>query len=370
MKVGVGNQTLVRCLNLFATLIMIGATAGTMVFFEGRTADDVASVDASAVASLYAQDFMDPLSIGYGFVLTIIGKIFEWVTDKFLEAMNYRYRKDYNDARAKRLFFFNCVNFYLPLGYVAFFRERSADNKPFLALFSMLFIIFVIDQLKEVLIRLCKPRLFCYRRDIDKLHESYEDKFKLKPHKMNSARHLMRKKIEYQIRVNDAQMDPETDTGEETSALVMQFGYVCLFSNVFPMAAFFAYVSNLLTMSSLMQEFRIKKRTMPEISLGIGIYADQLDLLSQAAVCINVAICYFTSDSTHTLLVKDWSNNKLSALHYLMVFVAIEHALYIAKMFIRVAAQGETDKYLERQRINELHIASYDRQKVIKMRQI
>lgn len=187
---------------------------------------------------------------------------------------------------------------------------------------------------------------------------------------MNNPRHLMRKKIEYQIRVNDAQMDAEGDTGEETMALVMQFGYVCLFSNVFPMAPFFAYLSNLLTMRSLMHEFRIKKRTMPEISLGIGIYADQLDLLSQAAVCINVSLCYFTSDSTKKLLIEDWSNNKLTALQYLMVFIGIEHALYIAKMGIRMLSQGDTNKYLNKQRINELHIASYERQKVMKLREI
>lgn len=159
MKISVGSMRLVKICNGFVTLIMIGLTACTMVFFESQTSDDIAAVDASTIASVYSQDFMDPLSIGYGFVLTIIGKIFEWVTDKFLDAMNYRYRKDYNDARAKRLFLFNCVNFYLPLGYVAFFRGRSTDNKPFLALFSMLFIIFVIDQLKDGLIRLLGPMI-------------------------------------------------------------------------------------------------------------------------------------------------------------------------------------------------------------------
>lgn len=293
---------------------MMGMTAGTMIYFENRTSDDISTVDASTIVSQYSQDFLDPMSIFYGLVLMIIGNIYEWITDKFLDAMNYRYRKDYNDARAKRLFFFNCLNNFLPLLYVAFFRDKTGDNKPFLALFSMLFIVFVIDQLKDTSFRLCKPIFMCYRRDIDKLHASYEDKFKLKPHKMNNPRHLMRKKIEYQIRVNDAQMDADNDTGEETMALVMQFGYVCLFSNVFPMAAFFAYISNMLTMKSIMQEFQIKKRTMPEISLGIGIYASMLDLLSQAAVCINVALCYYNSEATSNLVIKEWSNNKLSAL--------------------------------------------------------
>ena len=46
MKVSVGSYTCLKISNVIVTLIMIGLTAGTMVFFENQTSDDIASVDA------------------------------------------------------------------------------------------------------------------------------------------------------------------------------------------------------------------------------------------------------------------------------------------------------------------------------------
>lgn len=170
-KKAIGNKKAVKCANLLFTILSIGATAGTMVFFENATADDIASVDAETIIAQYQQDFFDPMSVVYGFTLTIISKIYEWITDKFIDAMNFRYRKDHNDARAQQVFFFNCVNMFLPLCYVAFFRPKDKGNKPFMALFSMLFIIFVIDSLKDALIRLLKPIICCTRSEVGKLLE-------------------------------------------------------------------------------------------------------------------------------------------------------------------------------------------------------
>lgn len=177
---------------------------------------------------------------------------------------------------------------------------------------------------------------------------------------------MERRKIGLQIRINDEQMEDEVNTGEETMNLVMQFGYVCLFSNVFPLASFFAWLANFMTYHSILQEFRIKRRSIPEVSLGIGIYTDLLEILSQSAVFLNVAICYFTSDNTINLLLG-WSNKTLTPVQTLMIFVGVEHLIYALKVLIRIFSKDTEDRFLDAQRVNEIHIEKYDQMKSLLM---
>ena len=54
----------------------------------------------------------------------------------------------------------------------------------------------------------------------------------------------MKDKIRQQVLVNNELAECDTDIAGELMELVMQFGYVCLFSPVFPMAGFVCLVAN------------------------------------------------------------------------------------------------------------------------------
>ena len=62
----------------------------------------------------------------------------------------------------------------------------------------------------------------------------------------------------------------ENSTAEAFNDLIIQFGYISLFSVAFPPAALFCYACNMITMKSIMSEFKYKQRQLPEISIGIG----------------------------------------------------------------------------------------------------
>jgi len=61
---------------------------------------------------------------------------------------------------------------------------------------------------------------------------------------------------------------------------VMQFGYIVMFSSVFPLAAFFCFMFNGLVLISVLNEFKHKRRIMPEISVGIGRFLTMIEFLS------------------------------------------------------------------------------------------
>ena len=91
-------------------------------------------------------------------------------------------------------------------------------------------------------------------------------------------------------------MENEGNISEVYMELVMQFGYITLFSTVFPLAALACYFCNLITMSSILNEFKFKKRSLPEISIGIGHFLYMIELISFATVIVNAAIAIYTSD--------------------------------------------------------------------------
>ena len=87
----------------------------------------------------FASDFVDPKAVGYGFLLQAFGMIFESVSRTFLDQYNYRFKKDYNDALSQEVFYFFCVNKYLPLMYIAFYVQS------YLTLFSTLLTLVILD---------------------------------------------------------------------------------------------------------------------------------------------------------------------------------------------------------------------------------
>lgn len=61
--------------------------------------------------------------------------------------------------------------------------------------------------------------------------------------------------------------------------LVMQFGYVSLFSTVFPLTPVFVLAFNQVTLKAINLEFEFEKRCIPEVSIGIGKCLDMIDLI-------------------------------------------------------------------------------------------
>jgi hypothetical protein len=144
--------------------------------------------------------------------------------------------------------------------------------------------------------------------------------------------------------------------------LVMQFGYISLFSTVFPLAAFVSYVSNSLTLKSIYLEFELEKRSIPEISIGIGKCLDMIELIQFVSVIVNCALIYFTNDASEKFLAPRLfrSDDPATDMLYFCLFaVFVEHALILLRMGIAELLEDK-DRFFEKRRLNDVHTQAHE----------
>jgi hypothetical protein len=149
--------------------------------------------------------------------------------------------------------------------------------------------------------------------------------------------------------------DKEADVQGEMMELVMQFGYITLFSTVFPLAAFVCYIANCFNLKSIKMELDLKRRSLPSVSIGIGVYLEMLEFLSNLSVAINFGIAYFTSHDTREFFVESSGMDKL---RFAFMVVGVEHGIYLLKIFLREIVQKfvfkDQEQLDEDKRINNL----------------
>lgn len=145
--------------------------------------------------------------------------------------------------------------------------------------------------------------------------------------------------------------EKEADINGQLMDVVMQFGYVTFFSTVFPLAAFVMLMLNLMTLNTISMEIDLKRRSLPSVSVGIGVFITMLEFISQAAVAINVALAYFTSHDTRDFLNEATG---LGDLNFFILLVGVEHGLYFLKLVLRQCLSDGAERYEDEQRINNL----------------
>ena len=77
--------------------------------------------------------------------------------------------------------------------------------------------------------------------------------------------------------------------------LVKQFGYIVLFSNVFPLASLMSFISNGIQVTSQIKNLTYLRRFRAEPSNGLGSWMDCLENLCQYSIIANCMSVYLTS---------------------------------------------------------------------------
>lgn len=108
-------------------------------------------------------------------------------------------------------------------------------------------------------------------------------------------------KVESQVQFNYVMEPNDLDIVAEYMDITMQFAMVALFANVLPVASLLCVLVNFLKLQAIKQEFRYKRRSVPELSFGIGQFLGILDFVSYLAVLINVLISYLASLRFHEI---------------------------------------------------------------------
>lgn len=99
----------------------------------------------------------------------------------------------------------------------------------------------------------------------------------------------------YQIK-RDLVLDPNPpDIINNYMELVVQFGFIVLFSVVFPLAAPLSLIANLIQLDTQKQNMIYSRRFKAEIANGIGPWLEILSVISKIAVIVNMGCLFFTS---------------------------------------------------------------------------
>lgn len=106
--------------------------------------------------------FVDPMTVLYGFYLEVLNFINSYVVEWFTKQYNYQYQKDYNDQYQLQMFMFSFIIYYMPMMYIAFWKFN------FFALYSLMFTVVVIEQLKKIFFR-----IFCINLRNSKKQQTY-----------------------------------------------------------------------------------------------------------------------------------------------------------------------------------------------------
>lgn len=90
----------------------------------------------------------------------------------------------------------------------------------------------------------------------------------------------------------------EEDIPEGYMEILKQFGYVAMFSQVFPLAGILALVERFLALGKVILLFGNQRRMEPSISIGAGIFLTLLELMGIVSVFVNSLLIYYTSPKT------------------------------------------------------------------------
>ncbi|CAF4960441.1 unnamed protein product, partial [Rotaria sp. Silwood1] len=292
-------------------------------------------------------------------VTTIFDDVYKsvcrWLTDR----ENYREQRVHDNQMIAKMFACACVNSYLSVFYIAFFTHK------YIRLADQLITIFVIKQfwghVKEaiipyivsntrlsVLIQLSKKEQIRYaeRKDLN-------NKLKIILEQWNNSKQI--KTINnisttYSFISHDSIPNFETlslsqaeieclqpkwpDLYEDYLEIVIQFGYIIFLSTLFPLAAFFSLLSNIIEIrADAFKLCMICQRPFSQRVKDIGHWQKIMEYMVIAAIIVNCIFC-----SIRGVFRRMLPDLPFAAEIFLLV--CIEHLLIIICKIIRSSIEN------------------------------
>lgn len=232
------------------------------------------------------------MNVGYSYIACILT---EWE--------NHKHQESFENHRITKLLLLQFVNNFISMGYIAFYEGDLNFLK------WQICIMMVINQLFNQLQGTMLPFLLKqYRKTFKGKNMSYPPRIQ---------------KI-----LEQREMWSYQGTYDDYLELFIQFGYVFLFSAVFPLAAILAIVNNLIEVWA--DGFKLcnaYQRPQARPVKGIGIWQLAFEVISLLAVMSNCALIAMSP------LVRSYAPD-LSLSSWLLVAVVVEHIIIAVKMIM------------------------------------
>ncbi|XP_073534149.1 anoctamin-10 [Phyllobates terribilis] len=247
-------------------------------------------------------------SIIYAVVIEVMNRIYRYAAEFLTNYENHRLESSHQNHLVLKVLVFNIVNCFSSLFYIAFVMYDLKLLRQSLA--TLLITSQIINQFVEALLP------YWMQKRCNK-----QIRKKVKTLKVDTDFSLLE-----QVHL-EKQMDTYLGTFDDYLELFLLFGYVSLFSCVYPLAAILAVLNNVTELySDALKMCRVFKRPFAEPSSSIGVWMLAFETMGVIAVVTNCTLLGMSSQ-VHSVFQD-------SKLDLFLTVTAIEHALLALKFIL------------------------------------
>lgn len=297
----------VPVVGLFLGLVVLGM----MCFYWGEAQAKQLHKDWD---SLLSQTFLYMPSVLHIVYTNMLATAYQKVALSLTEYENHREESAFQNHVTAKVLVFTFFNCFAVLFHIAFFKQDVPLLRKRLA--SLLIISQLVNQVTEVVIPFLVDRYISAPQRMESKDDSQEEKFR-KQISLPAFPGLFAEYIE----------------------LLVQFGYLSLFSCVFPLTAVLLLLNNLTEIRSDAYKIcRLFQKPFSPPAANMGVWQIAFEALSFVSVVSN---CWLLLLSPHLQELSE--EGGMSSNNVLLAAVLVEHLLIIVKVVIAALIPDEPD---------------------------
>uniref|UniRef100_A0A8C9W745 Anoctamin n=1 Tax=Scleropages formosus TaxID=113540 RepID=A0A8C9W745_SCLFO len=265
-------------------------------------------------------------SIIYAVVIEIMNRIYRYAAEFLTDWENHRLESSYQNHLTLKVLVFNFLNCFASLFYIAFMMQDMQLLRQSLA--TLLITSQILNQFVEAFLP-----FWLQKRRNKRVHR--------RSGKVSPDQELP---FDQQVML-EADMSTYLGTFDDYLELFLLFGYVSLFSCVYPLAALLAVLNNVTEVySDALKMCRVFKRPFSEPGADIGVWQLAFESMSVIAVVTNCALIgmspqmksYFPDSETQLILVVATVEHVFLAFKFILAFVIPDVPRHIQIKLARV----------------------------------
>ncbi|XP_029289429.1 anoctamin-10 [Cottoperca gobio] len=264
--------------------------------------------------SLLSQTFLYMPSVLHIVYTNVLSTVYKIVAKSLTEYENHREESAFENHLTAKVLVFTFFNYFAVLFHIAFFKQDVPLLRKRLA--SLLVMSQLVNQVTEVVIPFLVDRFISAPHRTESEDDPEEDKFR-----------------------NQSTLPAFPGLFAEYIELLVQFGYLSLFSCVYPLTAVLLLINNLTEIRS--DAYKIcklfRKPFSPPVA-NMGVWRIAFEVLSFVSVVTN---CWL-------LLLSPWlqqlfKEGGLTGTNILLLAVLVEHVLILVKVVMAILIPDEPD---------------------------
>ncbi|XP_071779847.2 anoctamin-10 [Centroberyx gerrardi] len=255
--------------------------------------------------SLLSQTLLYVPSVAHIVYTNILATVYKMVAQSLTEFENHREESAFQNHLTAKVLVFTFFNYFAVLFHIAFCKQDLPLLRKRLA--SLLVVSQLVNQVTEVVIPFLVDRFLSAPHRAEREDDPQEDKFR-----------------------NQRNLPVFPGLFAEYIELLVQFGYLSLFSCVYPLTAVLLLINNLTEIRS--DAYKIcklfRKPFTPPVA-GLGVWKTAFEILSFVSVISN---CWLLLMSPR--LRELCQEGGISGTNILLLAVLVEHVLILIKMVL------------------------------------